>query len=151
MNKDLAEKREKKVTKMVFLMVFAFIGAWSGYAFLCILRLLGVHSSELAFGLVMFAAKSGGWLNTLVFIFMNTQFRKAILPSWILDYWEKAGSQEGDRNDVDETPPYISGASRTPKTPNNSVEVPDAAAVTLEDGTNIQMKSFANQVGPTDV
>ena len=73
MNKDLAEKREKKVTKMVFLMVFAFIGAWSGYAFLCILRLLGVHSSELAFGLVMFAAKSGGWLNTLVFIFMNTQ------------------------------------------------------------------------------
>ena len=73
MNKDLVEEREKKVTKMVFLMVFAFIGAWSGYAFLCILRLFGVHSSDIAFGLVMFAAKSGGWLNTLVFIFMNTQ------------------------------------------------------------------------------
>ena len=73
MNKDLVEEREKKVTKMVFLMVFAFIGAWSGYALLCILRLFGIHSSDIAFGLVMFAAKSGGWLNTLVFIFMNTQ------------------------------------------------------------------------------
>ena len=79
MNKDLVEEREKKVTKMVFLMVFAFIGAWSGYALLCILRLFGIHSSDIAFGLVMFAAKSGGWLNTLVFIFMNTQVRNHLV------------------------------------------------------------------------
>ena len=76
MNKDLAAEREKKVTKMVFLMVFAFLGAWSGYALLCILRIFGIHSSDIAFGLVMFAAKTGGWLNTFVFIFMNTQVSK---------------------------------------------------------------------------
>jgi len=133
MNKDLVEEREKKVTKMVFLMVFAFIGAWSGYALLCILRLFGIHSSDIAFGLVMFAAKSGGWLNTLVFIFMNTQFRAAILPSWILDYFEKDESQE-DAGHVDESPPNMSNSSKTPKTPNNSVEVPNpaAAVVTVE-------------------
>eukprot|EP00093_Oithona_nana_P000612 00612.XXX_1171_1669_1 [CDS] Oithona nana genome sequencing. len=90
----------------------------------------------------MFAAKSGGWLNTLVFIFMNTQFRAAILPSWILDYWGKDESRQGDHKDVDETPQNMSAASKTPKTPNNSVEVPTAAdAVTVENCPTTQIRS----------
>ena len=72
-SKDLVAERERKVTKMVFLMVFAFLGAWSGYAILCILRLFGIHSPDFAIGIAMMLAKAGGWLNTIVFIFMNTQ------------------------------------------------------------------------------
>ena len=76
MDKDLVAERERKVTMMVFLMVFAFLGAWSGYALLCILRLFGIYSPDYAVGIAMMAAKAGGWLNTIVFIFMNTQVSK---------------------------------------------------------------------------
>ena len=46
----------------------------------------------------------------------------------------------------------MSAASKTPKTPNNSVEVPTAAdAVTVENSPTTQIRSCANRVGPTDV
>ena len=76
------------------------------------------------------------------------QFRAAILPSWILDYFEKDESQEDARH-FDESPPNMSNSSKTPKTPNNSVEVPNpaAAVVTVENCP----KSCANKVAPTEV
>ena len=72
-DKDVAVERERKVTMMVFIMALAFLGPWSGYAILCVLRLFGIHSNDYAVGVAMMAAKAGGWLNAIVFIFMNTQ------------------------------------------------------------------------------
>ena len=72
-NKESAHKRERKVTCMVFLMVLAFILAWTGYALVCILRLLHQTVSDTAVAWAMLLAKNGGWLNAIVFVFMNKQ------------------------------------------------------------------------------
>ena len=58
---------------MVFLMVLAFILAWTGYALVCILRLLHQTVSDTAVAWAMLLAKNGGWLNAIVFVFMNKQ------------------------------------------------------------------------------
>ena len=58
---------------MVLLMIFAFLGSWSGYAILCILRLFGINSSDYAIGFAMMFAKMGGWNNTVIFIFVNPE------------------------------------------------------------------------------
>ena len=69
--KDLIASRERKVTMMVLLMVFAFLLSWSGYATICILRLLGIQTSDYGIGMALLFAKTGGWTNTIVFIFLN--------------------------------------------------------------------------------
>ena len=66
-------EREKRVTKMVYLMIFAFLGPWSGYAILAVVRLVGYSFSDYLIGIIMMIAKSGAWLNTTVFIIMNQQ------------------------------------------------------------------------------
>ena len=66
-------EREKRVTKMVYLMIFAFLGPWSGYAILAVVRLVGYPFSDYLIGIIMMIAKSGAWLNTTVFIIMNQQ------------------------------------------------------------------------------
>ena len=71
--KENVNKRERKVTGMVFLMVFAFIIAWIGYALVCILRLFDIKLTSLAVAWSMLLAKTGSWLNAVVFVFMNNQ------------------------------------------------------------------------------
>ena len=61
------------MTKMIFLMVLAFVAAWSGYAILSIIRLYGSGFSDYLIGFVMMIAKSGASLNTFVFILMNQE------------------------------------------------------------------------------
>ena len=70
-------EREKRVTKMVYLMIFAFLGPWSGYAILAVVRLVGYSFSDYLIGIIMMIAKSGAWLNTTVFIIMNQQVIKS--------------------------------------------------------------------------
>ena len=65
--------REKRVTKMIFLMIFAFLAAWTGYAILSIIRLSGSGFSDYLIGFVMMMAKTGAWLNTIIFILMNQE------------------------------------------------------------------------------
>ena len=95
--------RERRVTKMIFLMILAFLGAWSGYAILGIIRIHGYADfSDYLIGVAMMLAKCGAWTNTIIFIWMNQevlvlelpkkkvsyfslQFRKVILPQWILN------------------------------------------------------------------
>ncbi len=69
--KDQISKRERKVTTMVLLMVFAFLLSWSGYAIICILRFFHVETKTIGIGFALLMAKSGGWNNTLIFIFLN--------------------------------------------------------------------------------
>ena len=73
--------REKRVTKMIFLMVFAFMSAWSGYAILSLLRLYGSGFSDYLIGIVMIMAKSGACLNIVIFILMHQE----VIEKWCLD------------------------------------------------------------------
>ena len=75
MNKNLevVHKRERKVTCMVMLMVTSFLVAWSGYALVCFLRLMGVQVSPMAVAVAMLLAKVSGLGNAIVFVFMNVQ------------------------------------------------------------------------------
>ena len=73
--------REKRVTKMIFLMVFAFMSAWSGYAILSLLRLHGSGFSDYVIGIVMIMAKSGACLNIVIFILMHQE----VIEKWCLD------------------------------------------------------------------
>ena len=86
-------------------MIVAFLGAWSGYAILGIIRIHGYADfSDYLIGVAMMLAKCGAWTNTIIFIWMNQevlvlklskrkslvcflllQFRKVILPQWILN------------------------------------------------------------------
>ena len=75
MKPNAISSRERKVTLMVFLMVAAFVGAWSGYGTLCILRLIGLEFTELSIGISMLIAKTGACLNPIIFIFLNNQVR----------------------------------------------------------------------------
>ena len=73
MKSQVISSRERKVTLMVFLMVAAFVGAWSGYGTLCILRLVGMEFTSLSIGISMLIAKTGACLNPIIFIFLNNQ------------------------------------------------------------------------------
>ena len=75
MKSQVISSRERKVTFMVFLMVAAFVGAWSGYGVLCILRLLDYDFTPLQIGISMLVAKTGACLNPVIFIFLNGQVR----------------------------------------------------------------------------
>ena len=75
MKSNVISSRERKVTLMVFLMVIAFVGAWSGYGILCILRLIGIDFPPLSIGISMLIAKTGACLNPIIFIFLNNQVR----------------------------------------------------------------------------
>ena len=139
--------REKRVTKMIFLMIFAFLAAWTGYAILSIIRLSGSGFSDYLIGFVMMMAKTGAWLNTIIFILMNQevncwivnnscwtqnwpfqqyvwsmepernrfetfyislQFRKVLLPQWILDkYFSDTDENIIEMNTLHPTPQMI--------------------------------------------
>ena len=75
------------------------------------------------------------------------QFRAAILPNWVLDYFEN-DDENHDADDDNNSPAQnlsALGSSKTPKTPNNSAaEVQDGQKVHVEND-NISK----NQVGPT--
>jgi len=100
--------REKRVTKMIFLMIFAFVAAWTGYAILSIIRLSGSGFSDYLIGFVMMMAKTGAWLNTIIFILMNQEFRKVLLPQWILDkYFSDTDDNIIEMNTLHPTPQMI--------------------------------------------
>lgn len=69
--KQQISERERKVTMMVLLMVFAFLLSWSGYAACCILRLFGIAINDWGIAFALLMAKTGGWNNTVIFIFLN--------------------------------------------------------------------------------
>ena len=55
-------------------MIVAFLGAWSGYAILGIIRIHGYADfSDYLIGAAMMLAKSGAWTNTIIFIWMNQE------------------------------------------------------------------------------
>ena len=54
-------------------MILAFLAAWTGYAILSIIRLNGSGFSDYLIGFAMMMAKSGAWLNTIIFIIMNQE------------------------------------------------------------------------------
>ena len=54
-------------------MILAFLAAWTGYAILSIIRLYGSGFSDYLIGFAMMMAKSGAWLNTIIFIIMNQE------------------------------------------------------------------------------
>ena len=85
MKSQVISSRERKVTLMVFLMVAAFVGAWSGYGTLCILRLVGLEFTPLSIGISMLIAKTGACLNPIIFIFLNNQVMT--LHSWYALGW----------------------------------------------------------------
>ena len=59
----------------------------------------------------------------------------------------KDESRQGDHKDVDETPENMSAASKTPKTPNDSVQVPTAAdAVKVENCPTTQIRSWTTDI-----
>jgi len=92
MKSQVISSRERKVTLMVFLMVAAFVGAWSGYGTLCILRLVGLEFSSLSIGISMLIAKTGACLNPVIFIFLNNQFYETVLPNWLKRLTAKTNS-----------------------------------------------------------
>lgn len=71
---------ERIVTLMVLLMIVAFLISWLGYAILCVLRLFDLDCPDYLVGYAVLFTKTGPWTNTVVFIFLNPEFRKAILP-----------------------------------------------------------------------
>lgn len=77
-NLEVVHRRERKVTFMVMLMITSFLFAWTGYALVCFLRLMGVQVSPMAVAVAMLLAKVSGLLNAIVFVFMNVQFRNAM-------------------------------------------------------------------------
>ena len=79
MKSAVISNRERKVTMMVFLMVAAFVFAWSGYGVLCILRLLGNDFTPLMIGVSMLVAKTGACFNPVIFIFLNNQVKKLVI------------------------------------------------------------------------
>ena len=73
MNKSVVQKREKKVTVMVLLMFSTFMAVWSPYAIICLLRLTNdIVSPPIVVGYAMLCAKTGGVLNPIIFILMNS-------------------------------------------------------------------------------
>ena len=108
---------------MIFLMVFAFLTAWSGYAILSIIRLYGSGFSDYLIGLVMMLTKSGACLNIVIFILMHQeviekwcldlnnelflifplQFQKVLLPEWILDkYFSDIAEKKPEEVELEE-------------------------------------------------
>ena len=71
--KHVIAKREKKVTLMVFLMVMAFVGAWTPYATIAILRIWGIDIADYGVVAAMMVSKLASWGNTLVLIFLNRE------------------------------------------------------------------------------
>jgi uncharacterized membrane protein YhaH (DUF805 family) len=65
------QKREQKVSVMVFLLIFAFLVSWSPYAIVCIMRLFDVIYSPYVVGLALLLAKSSGLTNVIIFILLN--------------------------------------------------------------------------------
>lgn len=70
-----SEKRERKVTWMVFLMNAAFISAWSTYAIATIIRLVGYSVPNWVMMLATLLAKSGAFVNPIIFVFLNSQVK----------------------------------------------------------------------------
>ena len=62
-------------------MIVAFLGAWSGYAILGIIRIHGYADfSDYLIGVAMMLAKCGAWTNTIIFIWMNQEVLVLELP-----------------------------------------------------------------------
>ena len=64
-------KRERRVTLMILAMLVAYLGTWTPYAVICILRMCGFHLSPLMDGYALLTAKTSGAINPFIFIFMN--------------------------------------------------------------------------------
>ena len=52
-------------------MLVAYLGTWTPYAVICILRMCGFHLSPLMDGYALLTAKTSGAINPFIFIFMN--------------------------------------------------------------------------------
>ena len=61
---------------MVLLQITSFLTAWTAYALVCFLRLMGIHILPMAVAAAMLLAKMGGLLNAIVLVFMNEQVSK---------------------------------------------------------------------------
>ena len=65
-------KRERRVTLMILAMLVAYLGTWTPYAVICILRICGFHLPPLLDAYALLTAKTSGAINPFIFIFMNT-------------------------------------------------------------------------------
>ena len=136
MKSQVISSRERKVTLMVFLMVAAFVGAWSGYGTLCILRLVGLEFSSLSIGISMLIAKTGACLNPVIFIFLNNQvneitddknasknlhfclalqFYETVLPNWLKRLTAKTNSVS--------SPPLGRSSKRSTKSKGQNIQL----------------------------
>nr|XP_012223776.1 PREDICTED: green-sensitive opsin-like [Linepithema humile] len=70
-------KREAKITKMVYLMILAFLFAWSPYAILALLVFFNVQVSYVAAMMPALLAKSSICYNPIIYTSMNIQFTRA--------------------------------------------------------------------------
>ena len=70
-------------------MIVAFLGAWSGYAILGIIRIHGYADfSDYLIGVAMMLAKCGAWTNTIIFIWMNQEVLVLELPKKKVSYFQ---------------------------------------------------------------
>ncbi len=96
------EKRERAVTRTILIMLLAFCIVWSPYAIACLLRVIGIYSEHTddyaAFSLAF--AKSSVCLHPIIYIAMNTQFRKAILGTANVVGERSSRESERDRDSV---------------------------------------------------
>ena len=70
-------KRERRVTLMILAMLAAYLGAWTPYAVICILRICGFHLPPLLDAYALLTAKTAGAINPFIFIFMNKSVSSA--------------------------------------------------------------------------
>ena len=71
-------KRERRVTVMILAMLAAYLGAWTPYAVICILRICRFHLPPLLDAYALLTAKTAGAINPFIFIFMNTSVSNSV-------------------------------------------------------------------------
>ena len=74
MNKASIMSRERKVTFLVLLLLFAFMVAWAPYATICLLRLIqGIKPTPATVAISMLCAKTSACINPIIFTLFNAQ------------------------------------------------------------------------------
>ena len=60
--------KEESVTKMIFTMLVAFMGAWTPYAISCILRMYHLNLPPHFDAIALITAKASGAINPFIFV-----------------------------------------------------------------------------------
>ena len=66
--KTLKNVKEESVTKMIFTMLVAFMGAWTPYAISCILRMYHLNLPPHFDAIALITAKASGAINPFIFV-----------------------------------------------------------------------------------